>query len=64
MEEQAAKTVSLELTINQLNVILAGIVKLPIEVGLEVFNTIQQQAQAQLGTPTSVNGPLSDKVIQ
>ena len=57
------KTVTLNLTVNQLNVILSGMIKLPIEVGLETFNEIQQQAQQQLGNPTSVSGPLSDKVI-
>ena len=65
MEQQAqqVQTVTLELNINQLNTVLAGVVKLPIEVGLEVFNTIQQQAQAQLGAPNA-QGPLADKVIQ
>ena len=49
MEQQAQqeRQVTLNLTINQLNTILAGVVKLPIEVGLEVFNVVQQQAQAQ-----------------
>ena len=63
-QTQQVQTVTLELNVNQLNIILSGVVKLPIEVGLEVFNTIQKQAQAQLGAPTSANGPLSDKVIQ
>ena len=62
--EQKELKVSLELTINQLNTVLAGVVKLPIEAGLETFNTIQQQAQQQLGAPTSAQGPLADKVIQ
>ena len=44
--------------------VLAGVVKLPIEVGLEAFNVIQQQAQSQLGAPNTAQGPLSDKVIQ
>ena len=66
MEQQAQqeRQVTLNLTINQLNTVLAGVVKLPIEVGLEAFNVIQQQAQSQLGAPNTAQGPLSDKVIQ
>jgi len=54
--------VNLELTIQQINVVLAAIVKLPIEIGLETFNIVQQQANAQLGQPTNVEGPLAGKV--
>lgn len=64
---QGEKTVTLELSINQLNTVLAGVVKLPIEAGLDTFNTIQQQAQQQLGAPSMANpteGPLSNKVVQ
>lgn len=57
------KTVTLNLTVNQLNIVLSGMIKLPIEVGLDTFNEIQQQAQQQLGNPTSPSGPLSNKVI-
>lgn len=57
------KTVTLNLTVNQLNIVLSGMIKLPIEVGLDTFNEIQQQAQQQLGNPNLPAGPLSDKVI-
>ena len=57
MENQ---TVKLELNVQQLNVILAALGKMPLESVLEVFNTIQQQASQQLGAP---KGPLSDKVV-
>ena len=62
MNEQKA---TLELTIPQLNTVLAGLVKLPIEVGLDTFQTVQQQAQQQLGQPNSntPQGPLASKVI-
>ena len=60
MENQ---TISLELTIQQLNVILAGLAKLPIEVALETFNAVQQQAQSKLGPPAKTEGPLANKVI-
>ena len=57
--------VTLELTILQLNTILGGLIKLPIEVGLDTFQAVQQQAQQQLGQPGSTTppGPLSSKVI-
>ena len=63
MEE---KEVTLNLTVNQLNMVLSGIIKLPIEVALDTFNAIQQQAQQQLGAPTAPtpNGPLGNKVVQ
>jgi|LakMenEpi03Aug12_release.lakeMendotaPanAssembly.Ray.scaffolds.fasta_scaffold1261460_1 hypothetical protein len=54
------KNVTLELNVNQLNIVLGGLAKLPIEVALETFNVIQQQASSQLGQP---KGPLSDKVV-
>jgi hypothetical protein len=56
---------TLELNIQQLNTVLGGLAKLPIEVGLDTFNLVQQQAQAQLGQPTSNTppGPLSSKVV-
>ena len=57
------QNVKLDLTIQQLNVILAALAKLPIEAGLDAFTAVQQQAQAQLGNPTQAQGPLADKVI-
>ena len=56
------KTVKLELTIEQLNVVMGGLVKLPIELGLTTFNVIQQQADTQLKRQAP-EGPLSDKVL-
>lgn len=49
-DDMNEKQVTLQLNINQLNTVLAAVVKLPIDVGLDVFNLIQQQAQAQLNT--------------
>lgn len=62
---QQENLVKLEVTVNDLNVMLAGIVKLPIEVGLATFNSINQQAEKQLGKPSSnqLQGPLSNKVL-
>jgi|688.fasta_scaffold16680_4 hypothetical protein len=56
------KTVKLELTIEQLNVVMGGLVKLPIETAMGTFNAVQMQADAQLRSPPP-EGPLSDKVI-
>lgn len=49
MENQ---TISLDLTVQQINVILAGLAKLPIESALETFNLVQQQARSKLSTTT------------
>lgn len=64
MSEQAQPTVHLDLNINQLNLVLAALAKLPLEAVLETFQVIQQQANQQLGSPTAPTGPLADKVIQ
>ena len=56
--------VKLELTIQQLNIIIAGLAKLPIEAGIETFNEVQKQAQSQLGQSSNVQGPLADKVVE
>lgn len=58
-------TVKLEVTVNELNVILIGMSKLSIEVAIGTFNKVQQQAEQQLGKPNSnqLQSPLSDKVL-
>lgn len=58
--------VKLELTIAQLNVILLGIRKLPIEIAEETYDLVKKQAEQQLGPPknTKPTGELSSKVIQ
>lgn len=58
MNEQK-QTVTLKLEIAQLNTVLGGLAKLPIEVGIETFTEVQKQAQAQLGDPTSQTMPAS-----
>lgn len=60
------RKVTLELNIHQLNNILAGLSKLSIEVGIDTFNAVQQQARLQLGDPNSntPTGPLSGKLIK
>lgn len=56
------KNVKLELTIDQLNVIMLGLSKLPLETVLATFTEVQKQADAQLRA-SRPNGPLADKVI-
>lgn len=58
------QTVTLQLNINQINTVLAGIAKLPIELGLDTFNVIQQQAQQQLGQPSTQGPDDAAQVIQ
>ena len=58
MAEQK-QTVTLKLDISQLNTVLGGLAKLPIEVGIETFTEVQKQAQAQLGDPSATNIPAS-----
>lgn len=58
MNEQK-QTVTLKLEIPQLNTVLQGLAKLPIEIGIETFTEVQKQAQAQLGDPNSNTMPAS-----
>lgn len=54
-------TIKLEVNLNQLNVILTGLAKLPLEASLETFTVVRQQADKQMqGRP---EGELADKVI-
>lgn len=55
--------VNLELSVQELNIVLSGVAKLPIEMGLAVFNIIQKQADAQLKPNNVPTGPLSNRVI-
>lgn len=55
--------VNLELSVQELNIVLSGVAKLPIEMGLSVFNSIQRQADAQLKPNGNATGPLSGKII-
>jgi hypothetical protein len=57
-------TVTLEVTIDELNIIVSGVAKLPIEMGLATFRKIDEQARQQL-TPQNNQpaGPLASKVV-
>ncbi len=57
-------TIRVEVTLNQLNVILAGLAKLPLETSLETFTIVRQQADQQVQASSQrPEGPLSDKII-
>jgi hypothetical protein len=56
------QNVKLELNVNHLNIILAGLAKLPLEASLETFQIVRQQAESQV-KQNHPEGPLSDKVI-
>lgn len=58
-QQPQTQTVTLKLDVNKLNVIISGLIKLPIEMGLETFTEVQKQAQAQLGDPSSQTLPAS-----
>jgi hypothetical protein len=53
--------ITLELTIQQINTIISGLIKLPIETGLDTFNVVQQQAQLQVQAQQSLENPVSEK---
>mgnify|MGYP003347011240 CR=1 FL=1 len=55
--------VKLEVDIVTLNVILAGIAKLPLEQSIDTFMAIRQQADEQL-KKDAPKGPLADKVVK
>jgi hypothetical protein len=45
------KHVTITLTVDELNVVLVGLGKLPLEVVLNVFGKIKAQAEAQVNPP-------------
>lgn len=56
------QTIKIEVNVNQLNIILVGLAKLPLETSLETFTIVRQQADAQV-QQNRPEGPLADKVI-
>jgi hypothetical protein len=56
------ENISLELSITQINIILAGLAKLPLETSLETFTSVKQQADLQIQNSIT-ESPLPDKVI-
>ena len=60
------QTVKLELNVQMLNVVLAGLAKLPLEQSIDTFQVVRQQANEQLGQPggPAPEGPLASKVVK
>jgi hypothetical protein len=56
------KILTLQLNINEINIILAGLGKLPLEASLNLFNTIHKQVNDQ--ADKKPEGPLSDKIVK
>lgn len=57
-------TVNLELNVQNLNIVLTALAKMPLEHSLETFMVIKNQAEQQLAKTTDVpKGPLSDKIV-
>ena len=56
------KTVNLTFDINSVNIILAGLGKLPLEGALSVFESIHKQVNEQM--QQAPEGPLKDKVVK
>lgn len=55
------KKVVLELTVEQLNVVMSGLAELPVKTSLGVFQFIQMEVSKQL--KPQPEGPLADKVV-
>jgi hypothetical protein len=55
--------ITVELNLQQLNTILSGLAKLPLEQSMETFTTVRQQAEAQVNSQEVPSGPLADKVL-
>jgi hypothetical protein len=51
VENQPAPTVTLEVNVNELNIIMGGLQELPHRVVDPILKKLFQQAQAQLGQP-------------
>jgi hypothetical protein len=56
------KLLTLQLNINEINLVLAGLGKLPLESSLQMFNNIHKQVSDQM--EQKPDGPLSDKVVK
>jgi hypothetical protein len=57
MAEQAQQTIKLELTIDEVNAILASLGKHPFEAIFQLVNKIQQQGSAQVQVTAPAEAP-------
>ncbi len=64
MNIKMEQKIKLELTVQQLNVVISGLMKLPMEVAMTTFAEVQKQADTQLNVNReAIGGSLSDKVL-
>jgi hypothetical protein len=54
------QTVRIELSVNQLNIVLAALAKQPLEAVLDTFNAVRSQAESQM----KEHAPLASKVTK
>jgi hypothetical protein len=52
--------ITLNLTVDEVNVVLAGLGKLPLEAGIAVFELIKTQAQPQLQDASAASAPAAE----
>lgn len=58
------KILTLQLNLDQINIILAGLGKLPLETSLQLFQGVRKQVDEQMSANNAPTGPLSDKIIK
>lgn len=60
---QQNKTVNFELTVDEVNVVLAGLGELPAKISLSVIDKVRGQAVAQLQPAEAVATPAQSEVV-
>jgi hypothetical protein len=64
MNIKMEQKIKLELTVHHLNVVISGLMKLPMETAMTTFAEVQKQADTQLNiNREAFGGSLSDKVL-
>lgn len=61
MNEENVKKVNLELTLDEVNVVLAGLGELPAKTSLNVIDKVRSQAVSQLQPATA--GPVEGEIV-
>lgn len=56
--------VTLELTFEQVNVVLAGLAKLPLETSIDTFTTVRRQAESQVSPPQNPEHVVDNSVTE
>lgn len=56
--------ITLKLTLAEVNLVAAGLGKLPLETSINVWQSIQRQAQPQVDAATAANPPAQPEVSE